>query len=608
MAQVMESHASPTAHPAFCMLVTTRGQRRYREASAPHREFGAATTTTTPVGSYVVVLASSDGVARERELLAEPGSVLHELYAVVAANGLSPCFPSAVEDEVETWLASPGLADPELLDLEALPFVTIDAKYSDDLDQALCLTREGGWLTVFYAIADASYYVRPGSALFAEAMNRGASIYLPGVVVPMLPKALSEGLISLNPGVARRALVFVTRLNPDGTVHDTVVQRARVKSRAKLDFERVQAFYDAPHESELAHTPFATSLELLQEFAKLRAALANEQDVVRYRRTEVETHLSDHRVRRFVVTRAIRTPAETYNEQLSLLCNAEGARLLHEASKEPLVSPSRTPKEPDVEAIETFRQLTRRLSELYALDERWVWSSGQPLARYLALLPTEPHALAEAIQRQALLLNLGWLARPKTNKNAELASQIYGRFSAPMREIIGVFLHLELCRVTRAKVEVNEANSAVHASSPEHRVIETSDATLRDTLIARTDHARYIQKRVTNASNLLVLNQVFGAHLSPVPNGDAPSPLWACVVGLTSTKIHVVLEEPPIDAKIQLADLRKQWHQSTKVSRDGCELYVKGKPKFRLGDRLRLVVLGHDAARAHWQLGIAEIG
>lgn len=562
-------------------VVSTNGRRGYREALEPRREFSSGATASAPIGSFIV-LSVGQGWVQEQELLAEPGTALHELYSIVTESGVSPCFPAAVQSEVDAWLAEPGLADSALHDLEALPFVTIDGKHSRDLDQALFLAREQGRLTVYYAIADASYYIQPGTELFAEAMRRGASFYLPGLVVPMLPKPLSEGLVSLNPGVTRRAIVFVTQLGPDGKVFDTTIRRARVKSRAKLHFEQVQAFYDSPHTSELSHAEFASSLDLLREFADLRSALAREQNVVRYRRAEIEAQLSPSLVRRFVVTRAVRKAVEGYNEQLSLLCNSEGARLLELASERPLIEPIfRIHPPPESEPTEAFRAMTQRLASLHGVGREWVWHGEQALARYLAALPAEPRALSEAIARQAVMLNVGSSFQSTAASHFGVGSKVYARFSAPMREIVGIYLHRELTQALG------------HAPQ--------DDDALRDAVIARANLARQLQKRMTNACNLLILDQVFNDHLTP---SASTSPLWASVVGLSVTKVHVTLENPPIDAKVHLADLRRVWGQSTRVSRDSCEVLVDGQSRVRLGDRIQLRVFGHDQARKHWHLGI----
>ena len=76
-------------------------------------------------------------------------------------------------------------------------------------------TRHGVW-TLYVAIADVSHYVKPGSALDAEASNRGTSVYFPGHVVPMLPEKLSNGLCSLKPQTDRLAMVSEMRISADG--------------------------------------------------------------------------------------------------------------------------------------------------------------------------------------------------------------------------------------------------------------------------------------------------------------------------------------------------------------------------------------------------------
>src|SRR5690349_21087678 len=116
----------------------------------------------------------------------------HALRSLLDGEHLDPGFAPEVEAEAAALVASPGLDDPALTDLEAVPFVTVDGPGTRDLDQALYLERDGDGYLVRYAIADAAYFVKPGSRLFAEALRRGTSYYLPGLSVPMLPRSLSE--------------------------------------------------------------------------------------------------------------------------------------------------------------------------------------------------------------------------------------------------------------------------------------------------------------------------------------------------------------------------------------------------------------------------------
>lgn len=570
------------ADTLIATIVDENGRRYFRDALEPRRSLVADAAPTAATGAIVTVTLTERGTAREVEVLALPGTALFDLYQVLLDGGLTPCFPPAVHAEVAAWLAAPGLDDPALSDLEALPFVTIDGEHSRDLDQALCLARDDDGLVVYYAIADASYYVEPGTALFDEALRRGASFYLPSVMVPMLPKGLSEGLVSLNPDVKRRAIVFRSALEPDGTVRETTVVRARIRSRAKLHFAQVQAFYDAPDSSPLSQTEFAPSLRLLREFATLRVSLAREQNVVHYRRTEVQVELPGKELRRFVVTQALRAEVETYNEQLSLLCNAEGARLLEQASGRPLIEPIfRVHPPPDTEVLEGFRRLTTRVAELHGLDERWLWRPNQSLAQYLAALPTEPRSVSDAVNRQAVMLNVGSSFQATPGAHFGVGSAAYGRFSAPMREIVGVFLHRELLQAL--------------GQTP------SNDDALRTAIVERANQARQLQKRITNESNLLILDQIFEEQLQ---SGES---LVATIVGLTPSKIHVTLDSPPVDAKVHMGDLRSQLGSDVQVSRDGCQVLVDDEQRFRLGDRVQVLVVGHDIKRKRWRLGLTGV-
>ena len=196
-----------------------------------------------PRQSIVRVERSEDGW-RLKDVLAERGSALEKMYRIAAKHQLDPVFGPQVEREVQGLLDNPGIDDPALRDLTDLPFVTIDGPGTRDLDQAVHICRDHGGWRVCYALADPSWCVRPGTALFDEALRRGATYYLPGVAIPMLPRALSEGIVSLNANQNRRAVVFVMRVNASGHCHSTQIVRARVRSRAQLTFGQVQRFLD----------------------------------------------------------------------------------------------------------------------------------------------------------------------------------------------------------------------------------------------------------------------------------------------------------------------------------------------------------------------------
>lgn len=486
-------------------------------------------------GSVVAV----DRDARTIEVLAAPGTAMAAIWGIAFEAGMDPTFPPEVEDEVERLLAAPGLDDPALVDLEAVPFVTIDGPTARDLDQAIAVERESRGFRILYAIADAAHAAPPGSAIFTEALRRGASYYLPGLSIPMLPRALSEGITSLNADVTRRALVFDMRIDDQGRSLGTQVVRARIRSRAKLAFGEVQGMLDEPGGATLAARPYGESLLAMRDAGIALLRESETRDVVRYRRTEVDVHLEGLR---FVVVDGLRDGVELHNEQVSLLCNREGARLLLQGGH-PAVQPIyRVHPPPDPQRVLALDRMIDALVRAHDLPRAtFAWGgprSGTSLSEYLQRLPERgPHArIARAIHRQAILVNLrsGYATQPAAHYG--VGAEVYARFSSPMREVVGVFLHKEMLELLGAPPAAIQA-----------------DVALREEVVAAANRAKARQKMVTDRANALVIDQLLGADLgSPVQRRPTHR---ATVMGLTPSKVHVQLDAPTIDLKLWVADL-----------------------------------------------------
>jgi ribonuclease R len=497
--------------------------------------------------------------------------------------GLSQTFPTEVLKEVAAFQSEPGLNDAGLQDFTLAPFVTVDGATSKDLDQALCVEKNAAGYRVLYAIADAAYYVKPGSALWSEAMKRGASYYLPGFSVPMLPRELSEGIISLNANGLRRAVVFVHQLSETGALVNTDVVRAKVMSRAKLSFAHVQQLIDAPEKSPLKGQPFETSLFLLRTVGRLRMALSAAKGLVRYRREEVETHLDGEGLT-FSVMEVVRDEVELWNEQLSLMCNAEGGRLLHEHPS-PQVQPIyRTQAGPDVERLKSLAQLTRELAQVKGLGDDWVWNDAtESLAAFLKKLPagapkSNEERRSRAITRQAVMVNLRSEYTTVAGPHVGVGAEPYARFSAPMREMVGVYLHKE----------IHEMLGPAMLSSDE-------DEALRGRVVETANRSRSLQRRVQDLSNELVINRLLEGQLA-LPAKERQG-FVGTIMGITSSKVYVRLDAPAIDVKLYVRDLGKllggKWLE---VKKEGVVLQARGedKPWLVLGDSLTLVVASRE--------------
>ncbi|MBT5515247.1 MAG: ribonuclease R [Rhodospirillaceae bacterium] len=144
--------------------------------------------------------------------------------------------------------AGPAPLDKRV-DLRDLPLVTIDGADARDFDDAVWAEPDpdpentDGWHMIV-AIADVSWYVRPGQPLDREARERGNSVYFPDRVVPMLPEALSNGWCSLVPKEDRPCMAAHLWIDAQGRLKKHVFVRGLIRSAARLTYEQVQAARD----------------------------------------------------------------------------------------------------------------------------------------------------------------------------------------------------------------------------------------------------------------------------------------------------------------------------------------------------------------------------
>ncbi len=536
------------------------------------------------------------------EQLAHGGTARALLFQILAQKGVNPLFPEAVRQETQQWLQNPGLQDPNLVDLTTLAFITIDNDDSRDLDQALHIARppeQEGFL-VYYALADASYYVRPGSALFGEALRRGASYYLPQMSASMLPPELSEGLISLNPSVNRRALVFQMHLDATGINVDTKIFQGLIHSRAKLTYNGVQRYHDTPKTSPLHGHDYTETLDLLRTVGELRIADAARRDVVRYDRARIAVSLSGDRVETFGARREERNDVERWNEQISLLCNAEGSYYLrNEAIENRHIQPIfRVHGAPQARHLTDIQAKINQLIHAHGLDAKtWCWKAektasepeSESVAEYLERVPRggEHRRIRMAIERQFLLANQRSNFSEEASQHFALGVSSYSRVSAPMREVVGIFTHKEALEkpgdgATEAQIAADEA--------------------LREKIIAAAHRSKSLQRQITKEVQKLAIDHLFEHDLELSPE-ERPR-RTGTICGLKSTRIFVHLDNPPMELKVYLEDVSQALGCTFHYERHNVEMHATDPdmPPLRIGDELVLYIGGYDQDKKRWLL------
>jgi Exoribonuclease R len=168
-----------------------------------------------------------------------------DILSVVRDAGIPSEWPEEVKaelTEIPSEVASEAMEGRT--DLRECLTVTIDGEDTKDIDDAISLTRENGVWKLGVHIADVSQYVREGSPLDREAVNRGTSVYLADRVIPMLPHALSNGICSLNQGEDRLSLSCLMEIDDSGAVVGHSVEETVVRVNRRLTYTWVQKVFD----------------------------------------------------------------------------------------------------------------------------------------------------------------------------------------------------------------------------------------------------------------------------------------------------------------------------------------------------------------------------
>ncbi len=166
-----------------------------------------------------------------------PRALSDGLAAIRMQFQLPAGFTSDAEAAAE---AAARRAPSDHVDRTTIPFVTLDPASSTDLDQAFAIEQSGSDLIFRYAIADIGWFVADGGPIDNEAWARGETIYMPDGKISLYPPVLCEGAASLLPDGDRPAILFAVRVASDGSTSLDGVERAMVRSRAKLGYATVR--------------------------------------------------------------------------------------------------------------------------------------------------------------------------------------------------------------------------------------------------------------------------------------------------------------------------------------------------------------------------------
>ena len=164
-----------------------------------------------------------------------------DMLSIIKQYDLPNEFPTEVIEEAKK-VSQEKIVPNGRLDLRNEEIFTVDGEDAKDLDDAINVKKnDDGTYTLGVHIADVSNYVREGSELNKEAINRGTSVYMLDRVIPMLPVELSNGICSLNQHEDRYAMSVIMKINKDGVVIDSDIKKSIIKVTKRMNYHEVSA-------------------------------------------------------------------------------------------------------------------------------------------------------------------------------------------------------------------------------------------------------------------------------------------------------------------------------------------------------------------------------
>ena len=192
-----------------------------------------------------------------------------DILSIIYDHGINDVFTDEVMEEVNALPSEVLDSDRKgRKDLTDMTIFTIDGDDTKDIDDAISISKKGENYILGVHIADVSYYVKEGTALYREAYSRGTSVYLVDRVVPMLPHKLSNGICSLNPNVDRLAISCIMEITPNGKIVSHDIFESVIRSRIQMTYKKVNKILN-DEETPEGYEPFKDDLKLMWELAKI---------------------------------------------------------------------------------------------------------------------------------------------------------------------------------------------------------------------------------------------------------------------------------------------------------------------------------------------------
>ncbi|MGV3583163.1 MAG: ribonuclease R [Methylophilus sp.] len=463
--------------------------------------------------------------------------------------------PSAVQ-EAESYPKTVQPVDYKgRIDLRTLPLITIDGETARDFDDAVYAEPQGkGWRLVV-AIADVSFYVKPGDALDKEAFDRGNSVYFPRRVIPMLPEALSNGLCSLNPDVERLCMVCDMQVDGLGIVKQYKFYPSVMRSKARMTYTKVYDLLQNP-DSDMAkeYAWLMPHIQHLYAVYQLMLKQREKRGAIEFESSETLMIFNDNgKIDKIIPSE--RNEAHKLIEECMLAANVCAAEFLLKHEHPALYRIHEGPTPEKLEALRLF------MGEFGF----GVGGGEKPTAKDYGKLMSRIKERPDAQLLQTVMLRSMQQAvySPDNVGHFGLAYDAYAHFTSPIRRYPDLLIH----RAIKAVVSGEKYHAkdwhhlGMHCSMTERRA---DDAT-RD---------------VTNWLKCFYMQDKIGEVFE------------GTVAGVTSFGLFVALDEVYVEGLLHVTELGNDYFVFDKARHE--MLGERTNVRYRLGDRLTIKVARVD--------------
>jgi ribonuclease R len=441
------------------------------------------------------------------------------------------------------------------IDLRELPLVTIDGETARDFDDAVYCEPQGKAWRLEVAIADVSFYVKPGEPLDQDAFERGNSVYFPRRVIPMLPEALSNGLCSLNPDVERLCMVCDMQIDGQGNIKRYKFYPSVMRSKARMTYTKVYDMIVNPQgETAKEYAWLMPHVQHLDALFKILLKAREKRGAIEFETIETLMIFNENgKIDRIVPS--ARNDAHRLIEECMLAANVCASDFLKEHHHPALY---RIHEGPTLEKLEKLRGFMAEFG--FALGGGDT-PHAKDYGKLLSLIKGRPD---EQLLQTVLLRSMQQAVySPDNVGHFGLAYESYTHFTSPIRRYPDLLIHRAIKAVLEGKkYKAGDWHAlGMHCSLTERRA---DDAT-RD--VETWLKCFYMQDKVGESFN-------------------------GTVAGVTSFGLFVALDEVYVEGLLHVTELGNDYFNFDNMRHEMAG--ERTGVRYRLGDRLRVKVARVD--------------